>query len=275
GQALGGESPRLRVNRLQTETERNVQKGLEQILRGMYLAIRNPRSHEQIEDTKDTADAIIHFLSYLLSILDESQEPFTLSKFLARVFDPDFVRSDRYAELLVAEIPLNKRLDTLVEIYRKRVEGDGEKLKYTVRAVISKLPDDQTARFLAVVSDDLKVAQEEAAIRLTLWVLPPHLWPQVSEVARLRIENKLIQSIREGKAYPSNKQVKGTLGTWARDFLQHFTYRQEAGRVLLEKLESADWDDHRYVATYFMSVLHHAIKPAYAVKRCIRRSHNM
>jgi len=39
GQALGGKAPRLRVNKLQTETERNVQKGLQQILRGLYFPL--------------------------------------------------------------------------------------------------------------------------------------------------------------------------------------------------------------------------------------------
>src|SRR5690348_572445 len=46
GQALGGDSPKLRLNRLQTDSERNIQKGIEQILRGLYVGIRNPRSHE-------------------------------------------------------------------------------------------------------------------------------------------------------------------------------------------------------------------------------------
>ena len=52
GQALGGDAPRLRLNKLQTETERSIQRGVEQLLRGLYLAVRNPRSHEQFQDTK-------------------------------------------------------------------------------------------------------------------------------------------------------------------------------------------------------------------------------
>jgi uncharacterized protein (TIGR02391 family) len=116
GQALGGDSPRLRINRLQTETEKNEQRGIESILRGMYQAIRNPCSHEQIEDTQEVADAIIHFIDYLLGIIRGSEEPFVLSKFMTRVFDPDFVRSQRYAELLVEAIPTNKRLDTLITV---------------------------------------------------------------------------------------------------------------------------------------------------------------
>jgi uncharacterized protein (TIGR02391 family) len=78
GQSLGGDSPKLRVNKLQTETERNIQRGLEQILRGLYLAIRNPRAHEQFEDSKDTADAIVHFINYLLSILERFSIAFSL-----------------------------------------------------------------------------------------------------------------------------------------------------------------------------------------------------
>src|SRR5512138_3720479 len=46
GQALGSETPKLRVNAMKTENERNVQRGLEQILRGLYMAVRNPRSHD-------------------------------------------------------------------------------------------------------------------------------------------------------------------------------------------------------------------------------------
>src|SRR6266403_1765987 len=47
GDAFGGPNPRLKVNSLQTESDRNVQKGVEALLRGLYQAIRNPRSHRQ------------------------------------------------------------------------------------------------------------------------------------------------------------------------------------------------------------------------------------
>ena len=42
GQAFGGKSPKLRVNQLQTESELAVQKGTENLLTGLYQAIRNP-----------------------------------------------------------------------------------------------------------------------------------------------------------------------------------------------------------------------------------------
>jgi uncharacterized protein (TIGR02391 family) len=52
GAAFGGASPKLKVNRLQTESELNVQKGVESLLRGLYQAVRNPRAHEGVADSE-------------------------------------------------------------------------------------------------------------------------------------------------------------------------------------------------------------------------------
>jgi len=256
GQALGGKTPRLRVNKLQTESERNVQKGLAQILRGLYLGIRNPRSHEQIEDSKETADAIIYFVDYLLDILGRSEEPFTMPKFLARAFDVDFVESDRYARLLAAEIPAKKQTDAIIEIYRKKRDGDGEKVKYMVRAILELLSQDQVADFLDVASEELQTTSDDADVRMTLQILPPDLWPRVSEVARLRAENKLIRSIEHGKFDRFASEChEGALGTWARRFLRCFDLKREGRSALLAKLESTSALDRAYVARYFMGVL--------------------
>ena len=291
GQALGGDSPRLRITRLQTETERNIQKCLEQILRGLYLAVRNPRSHEQVKDTKDTADSVIHFINYLLGILDQSEEPFTLPKFLARVFDPYFVESEQYAEWLVDRIPAKKLVDTLIEIYRKTIEYReqigvySKKIAYSVRAIIKKLSDEQIAQFLAVVSEELETTQEEEVIRLNLQILPPELWPKISKVARLRIEVILIRSIQEGKSYSDDKDdinKEGALGIWARDFLRYFRLREKVSWILLSKLRSKpeegyDYDygeenleDRSYVVRFFFSVLPEVITEDWEIREFVQ-----
>lgn len=269
GQALGGDPPRLKINKLQTETDRNVQRGIEQILRGLYWAVRNPRSHEQIEDTKDKANAIVYFISYLLDIIAESEEPFTLPRFLERVFDPDFVSSSRYAELLVTDIPANKCLDTLIEIYLRRSEGDGLKLAYLVRAIIARLSVDQIGQFTKVVSDELIVTRDDACVITTLQLLPPSLWLSLSEASRLRIESKLLRSIKEGEAYSDSSRVTGALGTWAGDFLPHFSNKDELARVFAEKLEHSDLDERRYVLRFFMGVLPAVVLNNWYAIRCI------
>ena len=271
GQALGGDAPRLRVNKLQTDTERDIQRGLQDILRGLYRAIRNPRSHEQVEDSKDEADAVIHFIGHLLGILAESKPPFVRDEFLLRVFDPDFVQSTRYAELLADEIPSSKRLDTLIALYRRKHEGNPRKLRYMCKAILENFTDDETDNFLSVVADELRSTREDKDVRVSLAILPPDLWPKVDETARLRVEYKLINSINEGEINPSTGELhegRGALGTWARDLLKHFISKTDAWQALDGRMEGGIWS-RAYVAKHFFCVLPHVYEATWKRDACI------
>ena len=119
-QAFGGKSPKLKVTRLQTESDRNIQKGTENLLLGLYQSVRNPRSHGKHVDTKEDADAIILFINYLLKIIGGAKGTFSKNDFLDRVFDPSFVKKTRYADLLGQRIPPKQRLDVMIEVYRRK-----------------------------------------------------------------------------------------------------------------------------------------------------------
>lgn len=254
-QALAGDSPRLRINKFQTETERNEQKGLEQILRGLYQGIRNPRSHEQFEDTQETADAVILFINHIIGVISEAKEPFTIGEWIDRVFDADFVPSSKYAKLLAAEVPPKKYNEVLISIYRNKASGDGNKLSYIFEALIELAGDDKIDEFLAVVSDELRTANGESNVRQVLQVLPARLWPRISEAARLRIENKLIQSIKSGQYDESSEScMSGALGTWAKDYIKYFSLKSELYGVLVNKLDG-DYEEQNYVAKYLFWAL--------------------
>lgn len=255
GQALSGDSPRLRINKLQTETEKNEQRGLEQILRGVYLGIRNPRSHEQYEDKKEAADAIILFVNHIIGIISEAKEPFTIQEWNERVFDADFVASDRYAQLLAAEVPPKKRSEALILIFRNKSSGKGDKRAYIFRALIELAGDDKIDDFLDVVSEELRTTTEDMDVKTTIQILPSHLWPLLSEVARIRIENKLISSIRDGQYIPETHNcVSGWLGTWAGRLIKYFTLKDEIYNILVSKL-GGDVKGQNYVAEYFLEAI--------------------
>jgi uncharacterized protein (TIGR02391 family) len=270
GAAFGGQSPILRVNKLQTETERNIQKGLEQILRGMYQGIRNPRSHEQVEDTKNTADSIIYFVNYLLSIIDQSQEPFTVAGFVSKVFDKHFVKSSRYAELLVSEIPQGKYLDILVEIYRRKREGEGDSIGYVVKEILKLITEEQTSEFLVIVSEELKTTQDNTDLRVTLQMLPPVLWKSLNMMARMRAENILIKSIADGRANSQGNTLngEGTLATWADEFLQYFELKYQAGDTILKKIEG-NFEEQMYIFAFFLRKLPSIYDGSYLKESCI------
>ncbi|MBM4300761.1 MAG: TIGR02391 family protein [Deltaproteobacteria bacterium] len=223
GESLGGKSPKLKVNKLETESDINEQKGIEQILRGIYQAIRNPRSHEKHIDDKMDAVAIIIFLNYLIKIIDKSKSLFTMESFLERVFEPDFVEKERYAELLIDEIPIKTRFEVFVEVFRKITTGEGKKLRLFFYAISKVLNDEEIKQAIEIISEELKCTNDDQVVRIVLQCFPAEWWNRYSEVSRLRIENKLIQSIRDGSYdIKRSKCLGGSLGTWSRNIFRYF-----------------------------------------------------
>jgi uncharacterized protein (TIGR02391 family) len=267
GQAFGGENPPLRINKFQTETERNEQKGLEQILRGVYIGIRNPRSHEQGEDSQATANSIILFINLLFNIINTSKEQFSLDEWMKKIFDKDFVASARYADLLTSEVPPKKVVETLIEIYRNKLQLDGDKLEYIFNSLFASVESEKLDDFINVVSENLQSSDNDKDIILSLRILPAGFWPRITETARLRIENKLIKSIHLGE-YNNDRDacVNGQLGTWASGFIRYFTLKSDLRKVLIDKLIGNDLQSKEeynaevnYVARFFYSSLTNTI----------------
>lgn len=269
GQALGGDDPKLKLNAFQSESERNEQKGFEQMLRGIYMGIRNPRSHEQITDDRETADSIIHFIGYVLKRLNASREAFTIEGFLARVYDSEFVESVRYAELLVAEVPKLRLADCLIGIFRDRKKTELRKLRHLISALLSTMTPPQLAAYLNVVSEELRTATDDSSIRTSLQMVTPEVWPSISELPRLRIENKLVQGIRSGEVLSTGKTVQ-SLATWSNNFLKAFTTRPDAANALISRLEEQDPDARHYAAKFFMRYLPEVMSTPAQITRCIR-----
>jgi uncharacterized protein (TIGR02391 family) len=262
--ALGGNPPRLRVNKFQTQTEKDVQTGLAQLLRGMYQAIRNPRAHGLVQDDQHTADAIVLFANYLVDLLDKSRV-FTIEGFLEQVFEPAYVPDLPYAQLLADEIPPSRRADTLIAIWRRKREKNAEELVAIVREILTSLSSEQKQGFAETVSDELRKTKDDTVIRSTFQLLPASFWPQLDEVARRRTENRVLQSLKAGAFDKKNND--GWLATWARDFIPHFITKDAFALALAAKVEviqlvenetwmfSLSEAEARYGIHYFLNIL--------------------
>ena len=196
-------------------------------------------------------------------------EAFSSDDLLAKVQDPDYVESKRYADLLISEIPDNKRPDALLCIYQNRKNINLNKVRHLVLGLLSSLEDDQLTNYLAIVSEDLRTATEDVVIRTCLQMITPALWSRISEAAILRIENKLLKGIREGEISPTGK-ITQPLATWSNNFLKYFSSRKEVINTLLKKLEDNDDDDRRYIAKYFFGYFPEILNTAASVDRFVR-----
>jgi uncharacterized protein (TIGR02391 family) len=254
GSALGGATPKIKLNRLQSDSEWSVQKGMEQTLRGIYQAIRNPRSHEKISDTDEDAQIIIIFLGYIVRQLDLAKSQFSREDFLKRVLDPDFVPQERYSELLTLEIPPAQRLETFLDIYRAKSEGKTENLRFFFCSLLPKLSNDELIQVYSVISDELKTVDDESTIRIVLGSLGTICWEYLDEAARLRIENRLIRSIKEGRYNKKQNRIRdGALGTWIIRILPSMLLKQETLRGIYDCLNSSSTEREDYIFEYIFS----------------------
>ncbi|HDR8179119.1 TIGR02391 family protein [Bacillus cereus] len=256
GQAFGGENPKIQLNKLQTESEKNVQKGMQEILRGLYTAIRNPRSHDKYSDSKKEADSIIYFIGYLLGMINKSKVNFEETTFLTRVFDKYYVKNEEYSDLLVGEIPKRKRVNVAISVILKREEGDAQSLRYFMNSLFNKLEENDISRVYKVVSEELMYKSLENDINKFLHILPPRYWNKVEKAVKMRIEGMLYENVKSGRYDASSNQCRsGGIGTWIE--AEHFMNFQDFGNwmyMLMRKLEGDD-EEKKYVERYFWQTI--------------------
>jgi uncharacterized protein (TIGR02391 family) len=256
GDALGGNSPKLKINRMQTESEKNVQKGIEQLLRGVNQAIRNPRSHDKHNDSIQDANSLILFINYLLEFIDSAKSSFVLKDFLERVFDDDFVEDIQYAKLLVDEIPPNKLYDTVLNVYRNMQRGLPAKIKFFCTAALEKLKSEEIELLFEVISQDLKTMNLDDSIDIVVNAFSD-FWLNFDKLSRIRVENKLIRSIGTGYYIKSdNNLVDGALGTWITEIADKLVMKDSFEQVITQKLYSSIYEEVDYLFNYFRNYIY-------------------
>jgi len=256
GQALGGANPKIRVAKDQSITEQDIQRGIEQILRGFYQAIRNPRSHKKILDSADDATSIIAFCGYIVRQLQQAKALASKEELIRRVLDKDFVPQENYARLLVDEIPSRLKLEVFLGVFEKRSEWKSNGIYYFNKVIISDLSPEDQASVVSLISDELKTTDDEVSIRHVISLFPPEMWERYAEIARLRVEHKIIRSINEGRYdVAEGRCLSGGLGVWAKGRLTRFVLKKHLLSALAAKIRSDNSHEREYVTAYFLNEL--------------------
>jgi uncharacterized protein (TIGR02391 family) len=257
GQAFGGENPKLQINKLQTESEKNIQRGTQEILKGLYTAIRNPRSHDKFNDSKEEADSIIYFIGYLLKIIDKSKMNFDESTFLTRVFDDFYVKTEEYSKLLVNEIPKRQRTNIAISIILQRKNGDIYNLSYFFKALSEKLDENGISQVYKVISDELKYTSKDEDIRTILKIAPAKYWGKLDKAVKIRIENMLLDNVKIGDYDKVYKKCRfGALGTWIEEeHIENFENIDSWIYEIVKKMKNGDDEEKAYIELYFWNII--------------------
>lgn len=254
-EAFGGDNPKIRVNNLQTASEKDTQKGIEEIIKGIYIAVRNSRSYNSETDSKEVCNSIVIFVNYLLEVIHKSKVSFQENTFLLRVFDEYYVPSKEYSDLLVSEIPKDQRGNIAISVLLKRKKGKTENLASFMKSLIEVLEEDDVARVYSVVSEELKYTNDEEEIKSIISILPGEYWVNTDKAVKIRIENILLASVKVGRYNKAADRCigdAGALGTWINeDYLRNFEDLGKWTKAIIMKLAEGSIEEQDYIYNYF------------------------
>lgn len=251
GQVLGGAAPKLPLSALQTVSEKDEQKGIEQLLRGYYIGIRNPRTHEATEDTEDFCIRIMVLIDTILQFLNREVEEFDVSAFVDRVYDPHFVASNEYAQALVSQVPNDKLIEVFQIAFDKRNDGDIKQVEVAFQAIYQLMPEGDLKSAIESVGDALREVTETIDIANLFKLLKPSAWQLLQDDVKMRIENIIIVSCNEGRFDNYSGIEKGSIGTWGNTFGRYFSRKDDLGVAILSRLVN-DWYTQNYIGKYYM-----------------------
>lgn len=247
-QAFSPKNPKIKVNKLQTQTDISIQEGVLQFLSGIYKFIRNPRNHEKYNDTIEEANDIIITINYILKIIKNSQSNFEVNYFIKnRIFDYRFVNSDRYIELLVKEIPSNKRLliinELLFKFYLNYHTYNAQKVIY---AIIDKLSVEQINELTENISKELATGNNNTTIKRIIKTVPIKIINNVDEIAKYRYQNSILNDIKN-----NNNQ----LGSCLKYLDNNFILKEELFNTVNDLINKDDTTSISYLFDYILPYL--------------------
>lgn len=251
GEAFGGKNPKIKLNKLKTESEKNIQKGTENILRGIYSSYRNPRSHSKVEDSENGANEIIIFINHLLKQIDQSKGRFTIDQFLDRVFDEDFVPSSVYADLLVKEIPKPKLFEIAIEIYSQKTRSKITNLKLIWHSLQENLSKEEKKELAEIASEELRYTDSLNSVVRSISLFKND-WLNIENDARLRAENKLIKCIplAEKNVFGQTNEY-GKYATYIKLVDNTSLLKPTIAQTVYDSLASRIDDRQRYILDFF------------------------
>lgn len=193
--AFNPKSPKIKVNRLKTTTEKDIQKGIMFLLQGFYSAIRNERVHEKKEDSEEDAVELILFINHIQRIIDKSTGKFTIENTLKRIFDKNFLAKEEYINHIIDEIPITKRFEVSLEVFRNRQRSVHLRDLSIFWGMIKKdLSDEEAKDLIAEISVELRYTDNSKDVASIIELLGSD-WSNVEQDSKLRSENLLIKSI--------------------------------------------------------------------------------
>lgn len=250
-------NPKLLINKNQTISEQDEQRGYGFLIRGLICSIRNPLSHSKnIEYSKEKVDSILMFINdIILPKLDDTKEFGYVDNWFEFVFVENTNDGEKYSNKILDNISKKDRFELMKEIVEKLDEIEEGKYKYFINRLYNELTIKSKNEIIILLNRKLIKVQDDHYLRMFFNHFDPKIWKKLDELVTARIEEIVFDSIKSGRMVPSpftdreELPTDSYLSTWVTDWIESFSNYDEIIECLISKLD--DKSTGKYALEYF------------------------
>ncbi len=271
--AFSEKKPLIKINKLETETDKNKHRGIMDLSKGLIEYFRNPMSHSKQEYSKKIADAILVLLDEV--ILEEifgSKSINSIDDWYLEITNELFPNTERYAKSLISTIPNNKYYELSVMLYKNR--DNIPKLKdKIIDELVNNLSPEEFKDYCDVIERDLFGNVQEKEIISLLKFISSSIWKNLSNLAKNKIEDIALEDISklyldfeyDGGDYMPSEQQKGYILENSIHILENFSNLQDIIDIIIEKLtmDSNELLQDYLFEKYFLLIINKSSKQHY------------
>lgn len=271
--AFSEKQPLIKINKLETTTDKNKHRGIMDLSKGLIEYFRNPMSHSKQEYSKKIADAILVLLDEV--ILEEivgSKSINSIDDWYLEITNELFPNTERYAQNLISTIPNNKYYELSVMLYKNR--NNIPKLKdKIIDELVSNLSPEEFKDYCDVIERDLFGNAQEKEIISSLKFISTNIWKKLSNLTKTKIEDMALEDISklyldfeyDGGDYIPSEQQNGYILENSIHILENFSNLQDIINIIIEKLtiDSNEFLQDYLFDKYFLLIINNSSKKYY------------
>ncbi len=259
--AFSEKKPLIKINKLETENDKNMHRGICDLSKGLIEYFRNPMSHTKKNYNKDITDAVLILLDQvILKEIGESKTINSIDEWYEEIKGPFCPNSKKYSEELLSKIPKNKLFDLLVMLYRNRKEIKGNK-GIIIKTFIDNLEADKFNEFCMIIEKDLFGNINRQEILLAFNFLYIEVFQKFSSLGKIKIEEMVLLNAQNFKmSYLDKTDDEILLG--AKHLIRYFSNKQEIANAIFQKIidNSGEYKFCNYlVDTYLENIINNEI----------------
>lgn len=271
--AFSEKQPLIKINKLETTTDKNKHRGIMDLSKGLIEYFRNPMSHSKQEYSKEVADAILVLLDeVILEEIVESKSINSIDDWYLEITNELFPNTERYAQNLVSTIPKNKYYELSVMLYKNR--NNIPKLKdKIIDELVNNLSPEEFKDYCDVIERDLFGNVQINEIISSLKFLSTNIWKNLSNLTKTKIEDMALEDISklyidfeyDGRDFIPSKQENGYILENSIHILENFSNLQDIINILIEKLtiDSNEFLQDYLFDNYFLLIINNSSEVYY------------